>query len=413
MIVNPYPLLKQDNKNLYWCYNINQEQKWNNTKVFPSISDTYKNELVKQQEQQLILIADDDDIIIVNHAIDESFTHYLETNGLKIPKIVKTEKIESHCKSYNSILIPYITTEEIILEWSEYFPEILGQNNLNLVKDLNNKLFTKKLALAEGYPVTDGFIVDNVTDLEESYNLLKARGFEKVVLKIEFGSSGKGLKICNNDEEFKGLLKYIERRKTKFCILIEGWYKFEKSLNAQLLIRNEDINLLAVTEQIINDDGVYLGTNFTPSVENNVIDLYKMSIQKMGETIRRLGYRGIVGIDSIICNKNTVFPIIEINARFTQVTYLLPLVEKLLKGNSFIESRFYDLSSINDYDFNQVLNKIKNQLLNNHFLIYTFAKSKSKGQVIYRVFILFYANEHSKIEKMLSCMIKFSLDADM
>lgn len=47
------------------------------------------------------------------------------------------------------------------------------------------------------------------------------------------------------------------------------------------------------------------------------------------------GYRGVVGVDSIIDENEQLIPIIELNARFTQVTYLLPLI-----------CRFFQLTNI-------------------------------------------------------------------
>ena len=57
------------------------------------------------------------------------------------------------------------------------------------------------------------------------------------------------------------------------------------------------------------------------------------------------GYRGVVGVDSIIDINEQLIPIIEINARFTQVTYLLPIICRF-STYEYIESRFKDSQAV-------------------------------------------------------------------
>ncbi|BFH34720.1 hypothetical protein [Paenibacillus melissococcoides] len=38
---------------IYWFYNIDQEQRWNQSRVFPAVTDLEQMKLVYQQEQQL------------------------------------------------------------------------------------------------------------------------------------------------------------------------------------------------------------------------------------------------------------------------------------------------------------------------------------------------------------------------
>lgn len=63
------------------------------------------------------------------------------------------------------------------------------------------------------------------------------------------------------------LLTFIERRNIETDLLLEGWHPIKRSLNAQLLIQEEGSHLLSITEQKINEDGIYLGTDFAPVYE--------------------------------------------------------------------------------------------------------------------------------------------------
>lgn len=64
-MINPKQFISGSNR--IWLYNVNQEQKWNDSTVFPSVTDLQQLELVNQQEQQLLLIADQEDKVIFHH----------------------------------------------------------------------------------------------------------------------------------------------------------------------------------------------------------------------------------------------------------------------------------------------------------------------------------------------------------
>ncbi|MBJ8030421.1 ATP-grasp domain-containing protein [Bacillus cereus group sp. N21] len=392
--------------NVVWYYNINQEQEWNNSKVFPTVKDLQQWELVKQQEQQLFFMARAEDCVILRHDPDPIFLSYLEENGIILPQFRRiSENLEGLENEQGSgILIPYINSENIFNEEQINTFSIFGSSP-KLVKYLNNKFNTRKWAITHNIPVTRGFFCYNSEDLQHAYQVLREEGFQKVVLKIPYGSSGKGLRILENEKQFFSLLRFIQRRGHAFEFLLEGWHTIDRSLNSQLLIQDEGCHLLAITEQIIDENGVYTGTNYTPRYDDDLLERYQLDIIKIGELLYEDGYRGILGIDSVLDREGKLFPIIEFNARFTQATYLLSLITKLSLKYTYIESRFVRFELTEEHSFDSIRKKLECVIepeADDGFLIYTFGKFTTEIRTYYRVFILFYGKQRKNVEKMTS-----------
>ncbi|WP_144502485.1 ATP-grasp domain-containing protein [Bacillus thuringiensis] len=402
-----HKLLNLGERSVVWFYNVNEEQYWNKDKFFPSINDPFQIELAKQQEQQLLILAQEGDSVIMKNPPDNDFLIYLMQRGFKMPKLIFLNKDNTipwgEMDNEKEIFLPFIVTKHLYdLAHKQGF-HIYGAEYKH-VKLINNKLFTRKLAIYHNFNVTKGYFCESINELYDSYNKLCLMGFEKVVIKIPYGSSGKGIKIIRNAKEFKQLVKYIQKRNTTFEILIEGWYSNARSINAQLLIASNKVHLLNINEQIIDSAGVYLGTNFNLTHSSSVIENYKKEIFRIGQILNEMEYEGVLGIDSIIDEKGNIYPIIEINARLTQVTYLLDLVNKFSHDYSFIESRYIRIESDNEIKFKEVYVLLNDTLKpdeDNKFLIYVFAKAKVKDKYISRMFLLFYGNSKEKIKNMI------------
>lgn len=412
---NPKNLFGFDHDNIIWLMNINQEQKWGAMNYFPSITDNDRLSLVKQQDQQLLFLAKSHEKVLLSCEPDIEFLTYLNEQGFNLPGIILQVEDEIDIKEQlkHSFLIPYIQSEYIDSLKNEVPGIKVFGNELELTKQLNNKYFVRKLMQNHGIHVPNGFICNNIDQLYEAYSLLTSEGFGKCVIKLPYGSSGKGLYVIEDEKSFLNISKYISRRAKSFELLIEGWYPTEKSINSQLLIQEDGVELLAITEQIIDEQGVYRGTNFTSIKQDTLLEEYISDIVKVGNIIRELGYRGIAGIDSIIDTSQNVFPVIEINARFTQVTYLLPVIKMLNEKFSYIESRFIDFELQENVSFNAIKTHFESVIEPDemsNYIIYTFAKFESLKCTKYRMFIIFFSNNivdlRSKINKFLNSNIK-------
>ncbi|MFS0752940.1 ATP-grasp domain-containing protein [Oceanobacillus sp. 1P07AA] len=375
-------LLSLEDKDAYWIMNLTDEQNWNKNSPFPSLlSDT--TNLVVQQEQQLLLL-NKKHTVLFQHQPSAQFLTYLKKKGIQIPKI----KLVSDFRTYkeNSVIVPFINTESIE-KWSEIKGVKVFGSDSSLVKLINNKYWVRELMLKYGFLTTKGYFCKGEEETRKAYTRLSNDSFKKYVLKLPYGSSGKGLFIFKELQEVNSILK----RNGDNRLLIEGWHESDRQLNTQILI-DENINILSITEQIINHNAKYLGTNFTPTYKKEILDNYKSKIWDIAEIIKNLGYKGVLGIDSILDREGNLYPAIEINARFTQVSYLTSLIKNIDK--KYIESRTVDLFSKTKRSFNE-LNIQLDKLLSRHgfnYTIYTFAESFTGSKYLYRIYVLFYTD---------------------
>ncbi|AIQ31433.1 MULTISPECIES: ATP-grasp domain-containing protein [unclassified Paenibacillus] len=411
---SPFSIFRfhEEQKDVHWLYNINQEQEWNDSRVFPSMQDHSQMELVIQQEQQMIFLSRRDDTLLFRHNPDERFISYLEGHGIEIPvirQISGTSSLPWSDMRYGreSLLVPYIVNEAICAEAYRNDISIYGSDPL-LVKHINDKFQTRRLAAEIGFNLTKGDFCTSEEELIQKYRMLRKQGFEKTVLKVPFGSSGKGMRIIKDETSFTHMLQFIGRRRKDFELLLEGWHPIKRSMNCQLLIEAGHVTLLGITEQKIDEYGIYLGSDYAPIYENAVLESYTDSMLKLGNHLMEMGYSGIAGVDSIIDDKDELIPVIEINARFTQVTYLLPLVWRLRQQHRYIISRFIRGESTVTYGFDEICAAMTRIASRDSFLIYNFSKTADANKTVYRIFFLVYGNDLETVERTMNGLERFS-----
>ncbi|MBJ6363739.1 ATP-grasp domain-containing protein [Paenibacillus sp. GCM10012307] len=414
-MLNLEPFRKAREGRVLWHANINEDQHWNENPLFPSFAKPQHTSLIEQQEQQLLWIAEPEDVVWLLHAPDAQFLADIKRHKGELPHLCisrdagEVAAFIAGAVSGLCTFMPFMLTPEFVV-MAETHGWRLMNSDARKVKELNSKYTTRRLAEEHGFAVTNGRFCMNLEELDGAYQAFREAGFDQAVLKQAYGSSGKGLTIIENEHKFKQLSVYIRKRTASFELLLEAWHPIRQSLNAQLWIEPDAVHLLAVTEQRINAYGVYIGTNYAPHYEADVIGLYRTEMLRLGEVLRKLGYRGIAGIDSIVDHTGTLYPVIEINARFTQVTYLLPLIESLLLHYRHVESRYIRLESSDRLAFESLKEKLESVLRpdsDHQFTIYTFACSQEAEKCIYRIFVLFYGNEASRLQEMLEVFERF------
>ncbi|NEW06395.1 ATP-grasp domain-containing protein [Paenibacillus sp. SYP-B3998] len=396
---------------------MNEDQHWNEIALFPSFVNPQQQMLIEQQEQQLLWIAEPQDTVWLLHQPDPQFLAYVKGYRENLPQICVTpdaSQVAVQAAAFSSgtlTFMPFMLTSEYVALAKQYGWNLLHAN-AELVKHLNSKYVTRRLAEENGFWVTQGRFCANPQELVEVYSEIRAAGFAKAVLKQPYGSSGRGLTIIENEDKFRQLSTFIRKRTTCFELLLEAWHPIKQSLNAQLWIGPDSVHLLAVTEQRINDYGVYIGTNYTPNYDAALMQHYQSEMLRLGACLRELGYVGIAGIDSILDVKNNLYPVIEINGRFTQVTYLLPFIQTLLLSYKYVESRYIRLETEEKVSFDEIKSRFEAELQpdgEHQFTIYTFSFCNQPHTNLYRIFILIYGNEAAKLTDMLNKFERFTM----
>lgn len=417
---------KKDNTIIIWIFNIGVEKYWYEDNY--TIKNSREDAIVNHIEEMNILLTRSQDILILRNKPNDSYLLNMKDAGFSIPHILcPTEKNEK--KSISELVI---NDKKIISQLKKlsnsyedvYFipygisyleEKIANKCNLKLVgsgsninKLINNKIFSRELASNLQLNITEGEVCESIKDVKNAYNRLKNH-FNKIIIKLPHGASGKGLYIIDTEKKLKSVLLILERfKRTNNCtnIIVEGWYEKKADINYQVYVsKSGKIKTFSVKEQIVKET-VYVGSIVPPRISKSIYNQYIQYGEIIGKKLYDMGFDGVIGIDSIITTEDIIVPIIEINARFTLSTYTSFLENKF--KNKIIYS-FYEKISI-ETNLNYI--KFQKILLNNQLL---FSTKNNKGIIVYtsetlninrgRLFVIIVANNLIELEKY-TCLIK-------
>ncbi len=251
-------------------------------------------------------------------------------------------------------LLPYGVTEDEEILAKECGMRLIGPSS-TVSRVSNSKLYAKELIKRLHLSSPDGKVCENFDQIREEWDRLREQ-FRRIVIKRPYGASGRGLYLVENFEKLQRVLYILKRSgsENEKCI-VEGWYEDKKDLNTQMYICDDgNVKILSVTEQIL-EDTVYKGSMFPVELPDDIKSKYLTALEKAGGELYRDGIRGIVGIDSIVTEKE-VFPTIEINVRFTLSTYLSML--PLRFPDRYLCSMYYRIFLSEKWNYAEITKKL-------------------------------------------------------
>lgn len=159
---------------------------------------------------------------------------------------------------------------------------------------------------------------------ECTYGSLSSKypGFDEFILQLNHSSGGKGTwkMNCENEDKLFGEIPDDEP------LLVSPYYSPSISANCHMVI-GERVNVLFPTSaQIIkvqNDKMIYSGGDFAYGKKVDAMmgeKLYKFKA-KTAEMMSKTGYRGVCGIDFLVCGEQIY--LIEINPRYQGSTFVV------------------------------------------------------------------------------------------
>lgn len=399
-----------------WWMNIGVEEKWNMEQagVVPRVKMKGEMELISGTEDLCLLIADKKDVFITTHKVSSIVTNSMKKAGFLLPKIVSIdgsredfniskailndEALIKKIKGMGKVnLVPYAVTE-----YEEKIASLTGGSLLGgdsrTTRSVNSKINARTLAKEAGLPVTEGFVCESCKEVFEAVKNLR-RSYNKVVIKDEYGASGKGLYIIDSDRSEEIFFLLLKRKKDPVRVLVERWYRASADINYQIALgRKGDIHFIKPKKQILKDK-VYLGSEFPLNDELN--KEYEKYALKIGKLLWEKGCRGIMSIDSIVTCDNKIYPCLEINGRFSLSTYTSFLPERFGE-NKLYKSMYYNMED------EKFLSKLKN------LEEFQYTREKAKGIIIYsygksldgfcRVYILYIADSSEELLKTNDCV---------
>lgn len=347
-----------------WYSNINWEQTVRTRARLPQIGNAAGDRLVRRLDQHQLFLAGADDTVLVHEQPDETFLDYLRNCGIRLPRIVVGTRDDQADLFEGGTAVPYLVDEA-----EDRFLESLRCRRIGpppgLALELNDKVRTRMLCERHGFTVCDGRVCDSIEALEASYlELSEQMPDARFVIKTPYGSSGKSLFHVYGAKDFAFVAAYLQRGEQRgtgeFAVTIERWHDIDYNLNAQLLLWNGECRVVAVTSQRTNDVGVYRGSDLSPFVPTGVRERYEQEMLRLGNVLLDRGYAGFLGVDSIVDRSGLLIPVIEINARLTMVTYMLPLRQHLLERSfPHIVTESFDFRHDLEIPFQQFYERIQ------------------------------------------------------
>ncbi len=356
-----------------WLFNIGIEKEWYVDRF--QIKNPEEDRVVQHIEEILLLLTRKQDVLLLRRRPDAKFLSEMEKLGFETPEILcpdredKTKtitelvledkrvltKLRRMTHEKNICLIPYGVTdkEETLADICNM--KIIGSTSV-VTHLTNSKLYAKELLQKIQLPSPEGKVCGDFDEVQEEWERLSKR-FRRVVIKRPYGASGQGLYLVENFSQLQRVLHVLKRSgKENRKWIVEGWYEDKKDLNTQLYICDDgSIEILAVKEQIL-ENTVYRGSVFPAVLPMDRENEYLNSLRDVGNKLYQDGVRGIVGIDSIMLEKE-IFPVIEINVRFTLSTYLSMLPMRF--GERYFCSMYYRISLSNCWNYIELTKALK------------------------------------------------------
>jgi len=278
-----------------------------------------------------------DDIIIANRPTTTTLLR-LSRAGFKIPEFVSSEDELSDRPIGR------------IVPWGVNQLNNLSQG-LRWSTDIQ-RLFDKRFAFEERIRFMSsnkatllGESKGQICETVEQVKALIQQGGEWIAKK-PFSTSGQHRRRLSGPLSTSEIT-WLTKATSKSSILVEPWYMRLSDISVQLQIGDSSIKSIGVTRFWTGSNGSYKGSIIggwgigmrpdvlrslnEPDRQSRGINLIKSAAQQVGEVAQRAGFRGALGVDSMIVTQNglvRVVPILEINPRFTMGRLALELTSR-------------------------------------------------------------------------------------
>lgn len=231
------------------------------------------------------------------------------------------ENIQKAMDAHPNCKIMYYNNEYSIELPKELRDKVVCCNQLSLLKTLADKS-AMRISISNYIPTVpfQQILYSKNMDIATVFPMANKLIFQENNSSGGYGTHLIDIHNLNELDKFEGR-----------SLMLSPYFQNSISVNVHMVIGNDDILYFPGSVQIIqalNNKLLYLGADYivfqTISLENKM--LLKEYSHIIGEHLQTLGYRGVIGFDFLITEKEIMF--LEINARFQAST---PLLNKALK----------------------------------------------------------------------------------
>ncbi|WP_355321502.1 peptide ligase PGM1-related protein [Paenibacillus jiagnxiensis] len=350
-----------------WLFNIGAEEVWHPGSR--AVADPAEQTVVNRMEEMNLLLCRSQDIIVLRQQPQLHFLEMLQQMGFAIPRIEVPESSDpltpitelvladegllqrlqtASEEAGGAYLVPYAVTwkeEEVAARCSL---SLLGADS-GMCARVNDKIFSRRMAEQLGFLVTEGAVCRNETEVQEACGRIATEAACPVrfIIKQPHGASGKGMLLVEDLSRLNAVVNVMKRFAGRNSLadgwLVERWYAKKLDLNYQIYISPEgEVTLFSLKVQQLAGT-VYTGSRMPADLDKGLEREIRRCAEQLGAALFAAGYSGIASIDGFVDEDGQLFPVIEINGRFTLSTYI-SFVFTVLGERKFL-SRYYRVVS--------------------------------------------------------------------
>ncbi|WP_327674854.1 ATP-grasp domain-containing protein [Kitasatospora sp. NBC_00458] len=341
----------------------------------PGTGLSFSSATVNRIEEVGVLLADEHDVVVLKEAVDPGFASYLGALGaadgthltvdlnrpersvtedaLDSPRLLEALRGLADGRTY---LMPLgISEEEERLARAAGLP--LAGPGADLCKHVNGKIFSRELVDASGLTAVPGSVCRTVSELEEALDTHLVEAGSRVVVKESLGVSGRGMVVLDEPRRAEQLLRMLARRAgtdRRVSVVVERWIEKEADLNYQFVVGRDGGVRFETVKTALTENGVHRGHLFPPALRPDQVEELRTAAEVIGKELAAAGYFGLAGVDALLAADGTLYPCLEINARFNMATYQNRIAERLIRDGQFALATTFDLQPSRVHGFDEV-----------------------------------------------------------
>jgi hypothetical protein len=112
-------------------------------------------------------------------------------------------------------------------------------------------------------------------------------------------------------------------------VVVETWLPKRADLNYQLTVDVHGEVRLDFVKEALTRNGIHLGHISPTELDDVQYNEVRHAAEVVGKALHADGFTGVVGVDAVVAADGTVYPVLEINARFNMSTYQGSVLEVL------------------------------------------------------------------------------------
>lgn len=336
---------------------------------------------VNRMEEVGVLLADEGDMVVLKAPVDPAYEAYLQELGLAGGRVLAVDHNEpERSVTLDALASPRLTAELAGLADGRTYLMPLGVSadeerlsastglplagpDADTCKRVNGKIFSRELVDRSGLIRVPGAECRTVGELAAALEEHLAGGAGPVVVKESLGVSGRGLVVLDSVRRGEQLVRMAARRGDRVDVVVERWIDKRYDLNYQFVVGRDGAVEFETVKAALTENGVHRGHLFPPALDLGQIAELEAAAQVLGKGLAEAGYFGVAGVDAMLGRDGTLYPCLEINARFNMATFQNRLAERLLEPGRSALATVFDLETRRAHGFDEVRTALGELLL--------------------------------------------------